>query len=286
VVSRRPGSVGARPTILFPALLSVAALLTGCGGGSSSSSGSHSPSSCPSPKSDAYARAVLADKPAVYYRLDDADGQTLCDASASHNDGAYSTTGVKHRQPGALHGVSDTAVTADGTAQVATSSAGTGISGSVSFTLEGWFQTTTKQDQMVVAIGQPGAQTMAGIGPWSNHVSSTFVVTQGTGDYVSFDTYDGTFEFDASSSGIDVFDGHWHYIALSFNGGSGVATAYLDKHTLGSQGVPDRPSPSPVRIGYWVDTIYNKPFSGGLDEIAVYPSALTAEQVARHYAAA
>jgi hypothetical protein len=33
-------------------------------------------------------------------------------------------------------------------------------------------------------------------------------------------------------------------------------------------------------------TLFNKPFSGGLDEIAAYPSALTPDQIARHYAAA
>ena len=42
----------------------------------------------------------------------------------------------------------------------------------------------------------------------------------------------------------------------------------------------------PVRIGFWVDALFNKPFDGGLDEIAVYPSALTADQISRHYAAA
>jgi hypothetical protein len=166
------------------------------------------------------------------------------------------------------------------------SKADSGIAGSANFTLEGWFKTTARQDQMVVDIGQMGAQNMAGIGPWSNHVSSTYVVSPGTRDYISFDTYDGTFQFDAHSAGIDVFDGKWHYVAVSFSGGSGVATVYLDNHTLGAQAVPDRPSESPVRIGFWVDTIYNQPFNGGLDEIAVYPSALTADRIAAHYAAA
>jgi hypothetical protein len=83
-----------------------------------------------------------------------------------------------------------------------------------------------------------------------------------------------------------VFDGKWHYAAVSFSAAGGVATAYLDHHTLGTQNVTEKILASPVRIGFWVDAIYNKPFNGGLDEIAMYPSALTADQIARHVAAA
>jgi hypothetical protein len=263
-------------------------LLSGCGGGScggNSPGAGASPTGC-APTGDAYAKAVLADGPAVYYRLDEATGPSLCDASPNHNQGTYAGTGVTHGQPGALHSTSDTSIRANGTAQVATSGTDVTISGSAGFTLEGWFQTMTKQDQMVVDIGQAGPQSLAGVGPWSNRVSSTFAVTPGTGDYICLDTYDGAFEFDASAVGINVFDGSWHYAAVSYSGAGGIASVYLDKHTLGTAPVQDRPSPSPVRIGFWVDALFNKPFSGGLDEIAVYPTALSAEQIARHYAAA
>jgi concanavalin A-like lectin/glucanase superfamily protein len=260
-------------------------LLSGCGGGTTTPSGGASPEGCSSPTNDAYARAVLADKPAVYYRLDEAAGPSLCDASGNHNNGTYSATGLTYRQPGGPHHSSDTAIGADGTTQVAASNANSGISGSASFTLEGWFRTTAKQDQIVVEIGQAGAQTMAGLGPWMNQVSSTFVTTPGTGDYISFDTYDGAFQFDASAAGINVFDGNWHYTAVSFSTSSSMASVYLDNRALGSTSIADRPGASPVRIGFWVDALFNKPFDGGLDEIAVYPSALTADQIARHYAA-
>jgi trimeric autotransporter adhesin len=261
-------------------------LLCGCGGSTTTPSGGASPGGCPPATKDAYARAVLADKPAVYYRLDEAAGPTLCDASGNHNNGAYSASGVTYRQPGGPHHTNDTAIGANGTAQVAVSSASSGISGLASFTLEGWFRTTAKQDQIVVDIGQAGAQNMAGLGPWMNQVSSTFVTTPGTGDYISFDTYDGAFQFDASAAGINVFDGNWHYAAVSFSATSSMASVYLDNRTLGSTSIADRPAASPVRIGFWVDALFNKPFDGGLDEIAVYPSALTVDQIARHYAAA
>ena len=39
-------------------------------------------------------------------------------------------------------------------------------------------------------------------------------------------------------------------------------------------------------MGYWIDTVFNQPFAGGLDEVAVYPSALSSGRVSAHYAAA
>ncbi len=282
---RIPLLVEAR-TAACAAGIALLLLTVGCGAGTTDSGGTASPGGCHPATKDAYAKAVLADGPIAYYRLDEAGGGTLCDASTGHNNGTYSVSGVTLGRPGALHSSKDTAVGADGSAKVAVSDANSGISGPTSFTIEGWFQTTTRQDQMVVDIGQGGAQNMAGLGPWINLLSPTYVLTPGSGDYITFDTFDGTFEFDAKSVGIDVFDGRWHYAAISYSAAGGAATAYLDNHALGSAKVTEKPLASPIRIGFWVDALYNKPFNGELDEIAVYQSALTADQIARHFAAA
>ncbi len=260
-------------------------VVSACGGGTTTSTNSPLPTGCKA-ASDDYSKTVLADSPVAYYRLDEATGSVLCDASPHHNDGKYAATGVTQGQPGALHRSKDTAIVADGTAQVAMSNAATGIAGSTDFTIEGWFKTSTRQDQMVVDIGQGGAQNMAGVGPWFNHLSPTYVLTPGTGDYVTFDTFDGTIEFDAAAVGIDLFDGRWHYVAVTYTAGSGMAAGYLDNHALGTASVQEKLLASTVRIGYWVDTAYNKPFNGSLDEIAVYSSALSASRIARHFAAA
>jgi len=259
-------------------------LVSACGSGTATPENSPSPTGCKA-ASDDYSKTVLADSPVAYYRLDDA-GSVLCDASPHHNDGMYASTGVTLGQPGALHRSKDTAISADGSAQVAVSNAITGIAGNTDFTIEGWFKTTTRQDQMVVDIGQGGAQNMAGVGPWFNYLSPTYYLTPGTGNYVTFDTFDRTIEFDTTALGIDLFDGKWHYVAVTYTASTGLAAGYLDNHALGTQSVQEHPVASQVRIGYWVDTAYNKPFNGSLDEIAVYPSALSAAQIARHFAAA
>ena len=264
--------------------IAILLLVSACGGSTATSANSPLPTGCKA-ASDDYSKTVLADSPVAYYRLDET-GSVLCDASPHHNDGKYAATGVTQGQPGALHRSKDTAISADGSAQVAVSNAVTGIQGSTDFTLEGWFKTTTRQDQMVVDIGQGGAQNMAGLGPWFNFLSPTYYLTPGTGDYVTFDTFDRTIEFDTTAVGIDLFDGKWHYVAVTYTASSSVAAGYLDNHALGTANIQEHPLASPVRIGYWVDTAYNKPFNGSFDEIAVYSSALSPARIARHFAAA
>src|SRR5438128_8433098 len=55
----------------------------------------------------AYATAVLADAPIAYWRLDEAAGNTMSDASGHNHAGTY-TGAVAHSQTGALIGDTDT----------------------------------------------------------------------------------------------------------------------------------------------------------------------------------
>jgi len=274
-----------RNRLMVACCLVVTWLASACGGGSSSTAEATSPSpatACPPKTNDAYAKAVLADSPVAYYRLSDAAGAKMCDATSRRNDGTFSPSGISYGQPGALQGISDTAIAADGTVNPATSSGNSPIFGSTDFTLEGWFKTTSKQDQIVVDVGQGGAGRMAGIGP----SSSKGGICGGLPDAIAFDTYDGYYTGDANAIGVNVFDGEWHYIAASYTvAGSGSVSLYLDGKQLRSAVVSDSPATSPVRVGYWIDSVCNSPFAGSIDEVALYRSALTADQVKAHYTA-
>ena len=257
-----------------------------CGGSSStaSSSAESSKASCPPSTSDAYAKAVLADNPVGYYRLDDASGAKLCDASTRRNDGAFSPSGVTYDQPGALKGISDTSIRADGTVNPATSTGNSALFGSTDFTLEAWFKTTSKQDQILVDVGQGGAGRIAGIGPSSTTPGNT--LCGGYLNAVGFDTYDGYVTADASSLGINVFDGKWHYLVGSYSqAGGGSLNLYLDGRLAKSASIHVQPATSPVRVGYWIDSVCNSPFAGSLDEVALYTTALTPARVKAHYSA-
>jgi hypothetical protein len=88
--------------------------------------------------------------------------------------------------------------------------------------------------------------------------------------------------------GINVFDGSWHCIVGTYSAaGTGIATIYLDGKMLSTHPITDQPAvASPVRIGYWIDTVRNLPFTRSLGQIAVHKSALTADQVTAHFNAA
>lgn len=263
-------------------------IASGCGGSTTSTSQETTPSpvaaGCKVNTSDAYAKAVLADQPAVYYRLGDASGSKMCDASAGKDDGTYGIKGITYQQPGALQGIKDTAIAADGTGNPATSDGNSPVFGSVDFSLEAWFKTTSKQDQILVDIGQGGAGRIAGIGPSSAPGNS---LCGGVSNAIGFDTYDGYVTADAGAAGVNVFDGNWHYAVGAYTAaGGGSVDIFLDGKLLKSAKIADAPATSVVRVGYWIDAVCNSPFAGSLDEVAIYHSALTSQQVKAHYAAA
>jgi hypothetical protein len=210
-----------------------------------------------------YSKLVLAEHPVAYYPLSDSGPTALCDASATGNAGSFAPTGIAFQQPGPARDGS-LAVTADGTVNPATSDAPYGIASPHDFTLEGWFKTSKKQDEVIVGIGQPSTRMMAGIGPWTTNAAST--------DAITWDMYNGAFSVDAGKLGIDVYDGNWHYVVGSYEAAGQLATLYLDGRLLASGQQPDNPAPSQIRIGWWVDTLNNQPFNGSLAEIAIMTS--------------
>jgi hypothetical protein len=236
---------------------------------------------------DPYAQTVAADTPLVYYALDESSGTTICDY-AGNDSGSYASSGVTYGVAGPLAGdPTQTAVSAAGGTPggnpVGTVPAQTGLSGNHSFTLEGWFDgTSAAPDQVLVALN--GGST-DGLTIWPTHCHS------GSDVYIGLDEHGTDNCWDAqSSSGIDVLDGHWHYLAVTYDAASGQVDAYVDGHDLGSQ--PLNPSATiafsdpAVLLGGWTDTTVNQPFSGAMAQVAIYGSALSAGAISGHYAAA
>lgn len=256
---------------------------------------------CPQ-SSDAYSQAVLADSPLVYYRLDESAGPTMCDSSAAANDGTYNPSGITYGAAGALVS-GDPAVTADGTpAEVGQSGANPAdLTGNHAFTLEAWFKSATTSpatnaNTWLVGIGGTGTTGQAAVLSVNpNHNSQ---LGWGPTSALTIDQYGADYAWDASAAGVNLWDGNWHYLAVTYTpSDTATATAwngYVDGHNLGNPQprpygnyVPDIAS-SPVILGQGCTTnsCYWKPLDGGLDEVAVYPSALTPARIAAHYAAA
>ena len=231
---------------------------------------------CGSP--NAYSSAVLADGPLSYFRLDESGGSTICDSSATPANGTY-LPGVSFGTAGATAG--DAAISA--TAGIG--NAGPGVSGSHDFTLEGWFRrTTTTQDQALVAIGAAGRGHIAGLTLWTTTTTGSYPIAAASS--IGLDTYESTNQWDTAPAGVNLWDGKWHYVAVTYSAAGGVATAYADGHNLGTRNpVALSITPGPILLGHWVDTVINKQLIGSADDIAVYPSALPAGRILAHYEA-
>src|SRR5262245_14697243 len=86
----------------------------------------------------------------------------------------------------------------------------------------------------------------------------------------------------ASATTAPLNDGRWHHIAVLFFGTTWQV--YVDgvARTTNAQATFRQFTDRPFEIGfYWGGGGY---FNGQLDEVAIYPVALTAAQIAQHYA--
>lgn len=219
--------------------------------------------------------AVLADKPTLYYPLNDSSySYTATDQSGNGADGTYQKTNKT------TYGVTgpcrsgETGVGLDGKmAWIATPNA---VSAPSSYTLETWFSTTTNQGGVLIGFGESqgaystttdrqlylntAGQLIAGVGS-----SSRQVVT-------SPKAYN---------------DGGWHQVAATYTAGS--LSLYVDG-TLVVSTTTGAPS---SYTGYWhvgANSVNSWPsappngfFPGNLAGVAIYPSALGAARIAAHY---
>jgi hypothetical protein len=218
----------------------------------------------PSGAASTYASTVLGDGPSVYYRLGEGSGVVAADSSGhGHDAGFGSEAGLG--ASGALVGDVNTAASLDHSGVVAQALPGDGLPvGHSPRTGEVWFNTTdTNQD--FLSYGSTGEFDV--YMPTSNQL----------------EVMGHTFTTPAP-----VDDGAWHLVDVTYDGTLTV-TLYLDGQLVGSATVKKLLNTviDPTHgfeIGNDVDDSSHW-FDGSLDEVAVYPVALSAGQVSAHFAA-
>jgi RHS repeat-associated protein len=216
---------------------------------------------CPSAPTSSYAADMYNDGPSRYYPLGETTGTTMVDYSGNCNDGQYGsdTTHVS----GGLPGDSNGAAHSGGGGPMGWASADGLPSGNSSRTIEAWFE--------VSGSAQSG-DDIASYGDLALVEYST---------YLAF-TINGH-EYDFTTPNL-LTDGNWHYVALSYtdvDSGAGSAAAYIDGQPLGTQSTVNAVSTT-------TGTLNVGPVDTGvmsLEEFAIYPSALSASQLAAHWQA-
>jgi RHS repeat-associated protein len=235
---------------------------------------STSPAATPTGSSTTYASTVQGDSPSYYYRLDDTSAMVA--DSSGNGRLAYVRGGYTQRVPGALANDTDTAttLTANGRVQFAQ---GAGLPSVTSArTYEAWVKTTSTGNQVLLSYAHSNG---------CGYLANGLVLT--SGGQVGFIT-----GWDCSSWGVtsigfapahSVTDGIWHHIAATWSGTTVVM--YVDGQSIGNQ-VYGNSLGSADSSGLMLGAIYGSNYmAGSLDEVSIYPSALSAAQILNHYQA-
>lgn len=214
----------------------------------------------------AYRAIVLADQPLAYWRLDETAGSTVNSAA-----GAFVGTvtgGVLRNQPGAV--AANPAMAFDGTGYITMPTVPPFLG---PFSVEAWTKTTFPARAVIV----DHANTSGQFGGWVLYWSST----PGRIHAYALTASGGTiFDFDSVVGGLN--DGLWHHGVLTVD--LELARLYVDGVWAGEQAASAAdlaPSPTPLRLA--ADRFGTKTLVGALDEVALYPFALSPTQIAAHY---
>ncbi len=227
-----------------------------------------------------YPNEVLADNPLVYYRLNDpvpAETALNTGSAGAAANGSY-LNGVLHRQPGALAG--------DGAAGAGFPGGGARVAipftpalnppASSPFTIEAWVKPTIE--------GAGNAQCPL----FNRHTAGNrqgwvfFQRTSGVGyNFRMYNQNGSTQSVDITGGTYTV--GQWSHLVAVWNGTT--ATLYVNGVLAGTQTAGYvANTDAPLSIGaYGADNPGDNAFTGSVDDVAFYPSALSAATVLSHY---
>jgi PKD repeat protein len=232
----------------------------------------------------AYANRVLADGPDQYWRLGEPSGTTAYDHAGTANltEGA----GISRSAEGAVPG--DAAITANGTGTGIASTRGAVVpTAAGSFSVEAWVRTTSGglvaqySDSPTAAATNPeGAATTV---DRSLYVDAEGRLTFGTKQRTTYRTV-------RSPGRVD--DGAWHHVVATVGTGGaalhvdGAQVATSSTFTTANAGLAGYWHLGSGSLTGWPSAPANASLAGSLDEVAIYSTPLSAEQVQAHHATA
>jgi PKD repeat protein len=216
-----------------------------------------------------YASTVHADGAIEHWSLGERSGSTAFSAAGAGD--AAITGGARTGWDGALRGDPDTSLWFDGGSGLLSQQ--TAVRGLDTFSVEAWFETRTTSGGVLVDFGD----VRSGIS--RNNDRQIWLDTAGR---VNFGVYPDAPRIVTSPAAYN--NGTWHHVVGSVS--SGGMKLYVDGNLVASR--TDTFGAFDIN-GYW-HIGGDRPWSGTafyngrIDEVAVYPAALTPEQVARHHA--
>ena len=218
-----------------------------------------------------YPDVVQADAPIRYYRFDEAAGTTAYDAMGSGYNGTLHG-GVTLGATGALTGDSDKAYTFAAASSQYVDAATTGLpSGNAAFSLECWFKVAGAPVSGVFNLMQFGA----------TGANNSFVVYMDTSARILVAPLSGG----GSVLSAAVTTGAYHHLVTTWDGTT--LRLYIDGV---ANGTPATPGAMALGTSFFYVGVENTGsltnyYSGQIDEVAFYSTALSAARVNAHYTA-
>ncbi|GAA5227763.1 LamG domain-containing protein [Paeniglutamicibacter antarcticus] len=222
----------------------------------------------PLPPADAYGMSVYEDQPQFYWRFDEESGQVAKDQTIAKNDGTIHGQVALDKDPAITQGRSF----GFGNADAVVVANGAQNNPSV-FSTEAWFKTTSGSGGKIVGFGN------AASGQSSSYDRHVFMRDDGT---LVFGTYTGVENIADTDSSYN--DGDWHHVVASLSADG--MKLYVD----GSLQASNPQTSAEPYTGFWRvggDRVWGGAssawFDGEIDEVAVYPRALSQSEVNDHY---
>jgi hypothetical protein len=218
----------------------------------------------PTGSATTYASKVIADGPSAYWRLGEPSGSLAADSSGNGGLLNYNPSNVTLGVAGGIVGDPDTAISANGC-----------CGGAAQGTVPALPQFNSART--VVAWVNLGTSANNGgyIASWGNGNTAQAFSLYAAATQIAVTTSGNNLAFTPSQA---LDDGAWHEVAVTYNGSQ--VTAYVDGIEVGSP-APFSQSLNTRGTGFYLVSYFNSAvFSGDLDDVAVFPKALTATQIA------
>ena len=219
-----------------------------------------------------YQTEVLADSPISYWRLGETTGTTAADSTGS-NPGSIKS-GVTLGATGALSGDTNTAMTFNGSTGYVSMADSASLNMTGDLTVEAWAKPGSL-DSITRAIIHKGGTS--GYGSYQYRIGLT------SSNFWRGTVYIGSTNYTVTSSSVAT-SAAWTYLAMTRSGstlklyvnGVAVATATASGALNASSGNLAIGRTGATSVDY---------FKGSIDEVAVYPAALSSTRIAAHYRA-
>jgi len=215
-----------------------------------------------------YHQEVLADAPVAYWRLGESAGTTATDAKGARN-GTY-TNGPARGAAGALVDDPDTATTFDGVDDRVDVPYAAALN-PTTFTVEAWARATDTSAGFKTVVSSWANPAAAGFGIWADGANWAFYLGRGAGSTPVY---------------APITTGAWTHLAATYQGTT--MRLYVDGQ-LAASGTASylANTTSPLGIGgaTYGGGVWQHFLNGGVDEVAVYSTALSQPRIQAHYAA-